>query len=239
MQNIRLDYYAARACMAAATDAPVERLRNLMDNHIESVDTEGVKVFVGDTPSHNVAVFHMDQDIGKVTFRQLMQSIKDAPVESKINPYQIAEDLMDKWTFVSPAAFSAVNTIHYTQAQDDGKSKPWLFTGHGTGGQLAQLAAATFMPATLITFGSPNAGGELLLEQVDDACMWTRWEVVGDWTANLPLRLWNTKGGCSRYITEDGELELKPKSTFFRPQDWFQRAPMNLYHDWIEESLQN
>ena len=239
MQNIRLDYYAARACMAAATYAPVERLRNLMDNHIESVNRDGVKVFVGDTASHNVAIFHMYQDLGKVTFRQLMQSIKDAPAKSKDNPYQIAEDLMDTWMVVSPAAFSAVNTIHYTQAQDDGKSKPWLFTGHGTGGQLAQLAAASFMPATLITFGSPNAGGDRLLEAVDDACMWTRWEVVGDWSAKLPLRLCGTKGGCSRYITEGGELELKPKSTFFRPQDWFQRAPMNLYHDWIEESLQN
>ena len=50
MQNIRLDYYAARLCMAAADDQPIERLGNLMDNHIESVDMEGVRVYVGDTP---------------------------------------------------------------------------------------------------------------------------------------------------------------------------------------------
>jgi len=225
--------------MAAATDEPLVRLRNLMDNHIETVDKGGVRVYVGETASHNVAVFHTTQDFGRVTFKQIMKSIKAAPSESKDNPYQIAKDLMAKWEFVSPAAFSAVNTIHYTQAQDDGKSKPWMFCGHGTGGQLAQLAAATFMPATLITFGSPNAGGDLLLEQVDDSCMWTRWEVVGDWSAKLPLRLWNTKGGCSRYITEDGDLELKPQSTFFRPQDWFQRSPMCLYHDWIEDALVN
>ena len=239
MQNIRLDYYAARLCMAAASDKPMERVVNLMDNHIETVDKSGVKVYVGDTPSHNVAVFDMHQDLGKVTFKQIMQSIKDAPTDQNENPYQIAKPLYDKWAFVGPSAYSAVNTIHYAQAYDDKRTKPWMFTGHGTGGQLAQLAAASYMPATLITFGSPNAGGDLLLKAVDDACMWTRWEVVGDWTAKLPLRLWNTKGGCSRYITEDGELELKPQSTFFRPQDWFQRAPINLYHDWIEEALQN
>ena len=239
MQNIRLDYYAARLCMAAASDEPLVRLRNLMDNHIESVDSAGVRVYVGETASHNVAVFHTTQESGRVTFKQLMKSIKAAPSESKDNPYQIARDLMAKWEFVSPAAFSAVNTIHYTQAQDAEFSKPWIFTGHGTGGQLAQLAGASFMPAQLITFGSPNAGGDLLLEAVDDACAWTRWEFVGDWSAKLPLRLGNTNGGCSRYITADGMLETDPKLTFKRTQDWFQREPMSSYHDWIEDALVN
>lgn len=235
MKNLLLDYNVAKMCLEAV-EGQWQNLHELGGSKSEVVMGESCDVFVGETASHNVAIFTSPDVERRLTFGELIAALKNTRVSIKNNPYQIPPDLFKMWSKVSPAAFEAVNTLHYQQAQDDGISKPWIFAGYAQGGALAQLAAAAFKPALLVTYGAPDAGGDVLQDVIDDACDWNRWEMIGDWNpASLP-RMYNVKSH-PKFISVMGAVEYLPTVAFRKPQDWFTRTPMYNYVDWLEDAV--
>ena len=234
MRLMRVDNYVARVC-DAAENGETGRFTSLLSNPELIELDDGVYILVGTARGHNVACFIAPSLPDRVSFKEMMQGIKDSMLSKEDNPYQIPEALMARWAQVSPEAFAAINTVHYGQAETDGITLPWTFTGYGGGGALAQLAAAAFKPARLITFGAPDAGGELLNEKIADACDWRRWEFMSDWNAKLPVRKFMSEvSGCTMFIDDAGVLETDAEFKFRRISDWFERTPMSAYMDWLE-----
>ena len=233
MKVLRQDYYASRLCSMLAGDR--FRANNLLDRY-EMVEVEDMVAIVGETAGRNVCAIYSPELEQQVSFYELIRGLRDGVVNADGNPYQITEPMFTKWSALSPELFPAITELQYSQAHNFGKSKPWLFTGYAEGGQLAQIAAAQFKPARLVTFGSAMAGGELLTEATEDACFWTRYEMEGDYNSKLPLRLGKSKGGKLSYITSEGVLELSVKPSY-KMQDWFQRTPMESYGEWLDEAV--
>lgn len=237
MSFLRLDYYAARLC--EATEPYSHRIRNLLDNPILAVEQDNCTVWVGETPTHNVMSFGCEQPLERLGFASFLSSLKELDIDSEGNMYQLSPALFELWADICGDSYGAMMTLHYKQANEDGVNKPWLLTGHGVGGQLAQLAAASYKPATLITFGSPLAGGPELSDVINDSCRWDQWEFAGDWTSFSPRRLLRQGGdeGSLRYITADGKLDFCRAVTYRKPADWFKLEPMSAFVDWIEDAL--
>lgn len=194
----------------------------------ESDDPKAPYALVGTIGSHNVCAITAPK-LPKPSMKDMFQM---GVRGGKSNPYQLTEALSDMWSTFSPDLFPAITERHYAQAHDTGTTLPWLFTGYGVGGQLAQVAAAQFKPAVLVTFGAPDAGGPLLMDLVEDGSYWARYEMQGDRNTLLPLRLSRRVAGNVMYVTSSGRLELerRPDLTL---SDWFSDVSMGSYADWV------
>jgi hypothetical protein len=230
------DYFASRVAESLA-DGSSERIERLLSGAELIEFDSGAAVLVGHTPKYNVAVFktHVTED--RLTFRgvmsELIQSFK--PVEG--NAMGITPNTFEAWSEMYSETFTAINELHFQQAMDEGVSKPWMFIGYAGGGAVAQIAAASFKPAKLITFGAPDAGNAVLEEAVFQGCTWSRWEFMSDFNTRIPLRLRRSTEGNTRYIDSDGVLETEPKLSLRSPKDWFERSPITAYSDWMDGAI--
>ena len=230
------DYFASRIA-ESLEDKSVERIERLLSSpELIEFDSRSA-VLVGSTPKYNVAVFktHVAED--RLTFsgvmRELVQSF--TPVEG--NAMGITPNTFAAWSEMYAESFTAINELHYRQASEEGVSKPWMFIGYAAGGAVAQIAAASFKPARLITFGAPDAGNAVLEEAVFQGCTWSRWEFMSDFNTRIPLRLRSNTEGNTRYIDSNGVLETEPKLSLRSPKDWFERSPITAYSDWMDGAI--
>ena len=234
MSGFREDAYAARVayCLEEYEDSRLEKL--VMGGELIEFDS-GARVIIGENAKYNIVGFSAENLDERVSFVEIITGLKDGFSRGYGNGMQVHPATLVAWKEMYSELYTSINGKHYQQAVDSGANKPWLFIGYGSGGAVAQVAAASFGPARLITFGSPDAGNTILSDALFDATVWTRWEFAGDWNAKLPTRLAKIVEGNTRFITEDGTLELDPKMQFRLCTDWFKRKPMSAYYDWMED----
>ena len=234
MMGFLEDVYAARVtyCLEEYEDDRLERL--VLGGELIEFDS-GARVIVGENAKYNIVGFSAENLDDRVSFNEMISGLKDGFSLGYGTALQVHPTTLVAWQEMYSELFATINEKHYQQAADTGTSKPWLFIGYGAGGAVAQVAAASFGPARLITFGSPDAGNATLSDALFDSTVWTRWEFAGDWNAKLPMRLAKTIEGNTRFITEDGTLELRPKMQFKVFSDWYSRKPMSAYYDWLED----
>lgn len=211
MTQIRLTYLSARLC-SAAYPFNTWRIGNMLGSvgYIHGKE-RGADAYVGETADFNFVVFRGTEFTRNINWKDIRTDLQFAmrPVEG--NPYHLHRGFFAAWQEIAPQLYKAVNTLHYQQAQDDGISKPWVFTGHSMGGAIAQIAAASFKPAQCITFGSPRVGGSEFADAVADACWHQRWVNKSDVVPRLPPLLFGyMHGGDLHYINSNGGLWRAP-----------------------------
>ena len=238
-QDLRLDYLAARLC-SASYPSQQHRMDFLMDSFLtESDKHHDWDCFVGEGADYNFAVFRGYKSTAPLTWREMCEMVVDYFKPLPGNDLKLYKPFFSAWQSMSPAVFRATNTIHYTQAEERGESKPWVFTGHGLGGVMATIAAASFKPATLVTFGTPRVGGKKFVEVVDDSCTHRRWLSARDRGAMIPLCGHQMHSGDLFYIASNGTLERNPSAMMqvLDHSKWFERHGIESYVDFIEESF--
>lgn len=238
-QDLRIDYLAARLC-SAALPSQQYRMHFLMDDFVhESDNHHDWDVWVGEGAEHNFAVFRGYRATTPLSWKDIGSMIADYFRPLPGNDLKLYAPYFAAWQRMSPAVFRATNTIHYTQAEETGTSKPWVFTGHGLGGAMAQIAAASFKPATLVTFGTPRVGGKHFAEVLDDACTHRRWLSARDQGAVIPLAGHQMHSGDLFYIAGNWKLERNPSAMMqvLDHDKWFERHGIEAYVDFIEESF--
>ena len=236
MNQMRTDYLASRLCSAGYAHTKARTDCMLIDYIHLFGDNHDWEVMVGEGVDNNFAVFR-GCEAGAVL--SWMDAFKALARSHWGNPYGLHTDFYNAWEEVSPAVYKAVQTVHFTQAQETGECKPWVFTGHGIGGSLACIAAAAFKPATLVTFGAPRTGNRTFTAAVEDACNWRRWDDASDWGSLLPLAGKQHHGGDLYRISREGILDINP-STLEQVLDhgkWFERHDIENYVDYLEESF--
>lgn len=236
MNQMRLDYLAARLCSAGYADTK-ERMDWMLIDYIHAFgENHDWEVMVGEGVDHNFAVF---RGCGSGDVLSWKDAIKAILSSHRGNPLGLLQDFYDAWSEVSPAVYRAVQTIHYTQAAESGKCKPWVFTGHGIGGSLAAIGAAAFKPQTLVTFAAPRTGNRKFVAAVEDACNWRRWDDASDWSSLLPLAGRQMHGGDLYRISTTGTLDINPThlEQVLDHGKWFERHGIENYVDYLEESF--
>ena len=238
-QDLRLDYLAARLC-SASYPSQQHRMDFLLDDFIhESDKSHDFDCWVGEGAEHNFAVFRGYKATTPLSWSDIGSMVVDYFRPLPGNDLKLHPPFFSLWRKMSPKVFQATNTIHYTQAEERGESKPWVFTGHGLGGAMATIAAASFKPATLVTFGTPRVGGKKFVEVVEDACTHRRWLSARDRGAMIPLGGHQMHSGDLFYIASNGTLERNPSAMMqvLDHSKWFERHGIESYVDFIEESF--
>lgn len=236
MNQMRQDYLASRLCSAGYHDTKARTDCLLIDYIHAFGENHDWEVMVGEGVENNFAVFRGCEAGATVSW---VDALKALLLSHRGNPYGLHKDFYNAWEEVSPAVYKAVQTVHYTQTQETGKPKPWVFTGHGIGGSLAAIGAAAFKPATLVTFGAPRTGNKTFAAAVDDACNWRRWDDASDWGSMFPLAGKQMHGGDLYRIRTNGKLDINPpiSDQVLDHGKWFERHDIENYVDYLEESF--
>jgi len=239
MNQMRIDYLASRLCSAGYEETQ-RRMDFMLDDYIHAFgENHDWEVFVGESHTHNFAVFRGCHSGSDMTWRDVFKAVKRYFTPVRGNPYRLNRDFYEAWAEMSPQVYKAITTIQYTQASERGVCKPWVFCGHSIGGAVATIAAAAFKPELLTTFAAPRVGGKAFVEEVEDACQWRRWDDGSDVVSLLPLRGFQTHGGDLYYIDTKGTLQVNP-STAEVLCDFgklFKRHDIEHYVEWLEEGL--
>ena len=236
MNQMRLDYLAARLC-SSSYQGQQYRVGHMLDDYIHySDESHDWDVFVGETDTYNFAVFRGYSASSVLGWRDIGKMIMNYLVPLQGNPYKLNRAYFTAWQSMSPRVYQALQTVHLTQAQNDGVCKPWVFTGFGIGAAMATIAAASYKPANLTTFSSPKVGGKKFVAEVDDACTWRNWQAASPQRI-LPSH--QLHGGDLYYIDSSGTLEINPTTTaqVFDFGKWFERHEIENFVEYIEEGL--
>jgi len=239
MNQMRLDYVAARLCSSSYPPQQY-RVSYLLDDYIHHSDAiNDWDIFVGEGHEYNFAVFRGRGASSVLSWKEVIKACAYYFNPLRGNPYKLNRSHFEAWQQMSPKLYAAIQTVHLTQAQNDGVCKPWIFTGHALGGAMATIAAASYKPAALTTFAAPRVGGKKFVAEVEDACTWRRWVDGSDWTGMLPPRGHQLHGGDLYYIDSSGTLEINPstKAQVFDHGKFWERHDIENYVEYIEEGL--
>lgn len=133
--------------------------------------------------------------------------------KDRLDLYGLHRTMFNEWCELAVPVAEEVLTQRLADLDDkDAPQRAIVYCGHGTGGMLAQMAAATHKPEYLVTFGSPQVGDKTFAAKLDEIptdCR--RFVLDGDpmpRTFNLSPRM--RHGGREFFIDENMEVHEEP-----------------------------
>ena len=228
MNQTRLDYLCS-LLSEAVYEPHTWRMANLLDDYVTvEGKTQGGYAAIGEGYKHNFVVFRgTELSSWKDIWTDLQLALNAVDKQN----YRLHQGFFEQWAEMAPEVYRAVTTIQYQQAMDEEYgcvSKPWVFTGHSLGGAIAQIAAASFKPAEVVTFGSPRVGGKNFVDVVEDSVSSARRYVnAGDFCPAQPVALFGHRhAGELRWFDRKGVLRVDPPQVHYtaaRCRDFFSR----------------